>query len=126
MAVIREFLGCVGNDEACAGGRESQPYSCSVSSRKAIDCLPRQRISKIAGRSSMGMVMVWLCGASNKETAQQATIGHVLTHPEEAREVGRLARQSGSERYNGEAMHRILPRLIESEALMAKSRRSRG
>jgi glycosyltransferase involved in cell wall biosynthesis len=44
----------------------------------------------------------------------QATIEHVLTHPEEAREMGRRARQRVIERYSWDIMDGILFDAIES------------
>lgn len=46
--------------------------------------------------------------------AVQETIEHVLTHPDEAREMGRRARQRAIERYSWEVMDRILFGAIES------------
>jgi glycosyltransferase involved in cell wall biosynthesis len=46
--------------------------------------------------------------------AVQATIEHVLTHPEEAREMGRRARQRTIERYSWDVMDGILFGAIES------------
>ncbi len=46
--------------------------------------------------------------------AVQTTIEHVLTHPEEAREMGRRARQRVIDRYSWEVMDRILFDAIES------------
>src|SRR5262245_61540770 len=48
--------------------------------------------------------------------AVQTTIEHVLTHPEEARETGRRARQRIIERYSWEVMDGILFDAIESVA----------
>jgi glycosyltransferase involved in cell wall biosynthesis len=53
--------------------------------------------------------------------AVQTTIEHVLTHPEEARETGRRARQRIIDRYSWELMDRILFEAIES---VARPRRS--
>lgn len=46
--------------------------------------------------------------------AVQTTIEHVITHPEEAREMGRRARQRVIDRYSWEIMDRILFDAIES------------
>jgi glycosyltransferase involved in cell wall biosynthesis len=46
--------------------------------------------------------------------AVRTTIEHVLTHPEEAREMGRRARQRVIDRYSWEIMDRILFETIES------------
>jgi glycosyltransferase involved in cell wall biosynthesis len=48
--------------------------------------------------------------------ALQAMIEHVLTHPAEAQEIGRRARQRVIERYSWEVMDRILHGVIESVA----------
>jgi glycosyltransferase involved in cell wall biosynthesis len=54
--------------------------------------------------------------------ALQAKIEHVLTHPEEAREMGRRARQRVIERYSWEVMDTILHGVIESVASRAPRR----
>lgn len=48
--------------------------------------------------------------------ALQAKIEHVLTHPDEAREMGRRARQRVIERYSWEVMDATLHRAVESVA----------
>jgi glycosyltransferase involved in cell wall biosynthesis len=48
--------------------------------------------------------------------ALQDSLEHVLAHPEEAREMGRRARQRVIERYSWEAMDQILHRVVESVA----------
>jgi len=55
--------------------------------------------------------------------ALEATIGHVLSHPEEGREMGRRARQRVIERYSWEVMDGILHRTVEDVAGAHPSRR---
>ena len=58
----------------------------------------------------------------NWPTRVSAKIEHVLTHPEEAREMGRRARQRIIERYSWDVMDRILHDAIESVAARMKRR----
>ena len=56
--------------------------------------------------------------------ALQAKIEHVLTHPDEAREMGRRARQRVIERYSWEVMDKILHGVVERLAPRAETRRA--
>jgi glycosyltransferase involved in cell wall biosynthesis len=59
--------------------------------------------------------------------ALQDSIEHVLAHPEEAREMGRRARQRVIERYSWEAMDQILRGVVESvTSKPARDRLGRG
>jgi glycosyltransferase involved in cell wall biosynthesis len=57
-------------------------------------------------------------------SALQKTIEHVLTHPEEARTMGRLARRRVVERYCWDVMDRLLHQVIESVAPRPAARRA--
>ncbi len=60
------------------------------------------------------------------DPALQATIEHVLLHPEEAREMGRRARQRVIERYSWDVMDRTIEQTIQTVAGRAGGRSRRA